>query len=327
MRRRDLLGRLAAWPLAAPVGAYGQPRVPVVGFVGIASREADANLLEPFRQGLKERGYVEGRTVRLEPRYSDGDIDKAQQQFLELAAIPVDVFLAPGPAAARTLARVTRIPVVAIGLPDLESLPGLYASQKRPGGSVTGFSAFGEEMSAKRIQLLKDALPGLKTVGVMHNATDPTFNAWGEQTIEGARRQGLAAIGLGLRAPSKGAVTEAIGRLREGGGTALIIVRDFMTSKLTADICELGAAAGIAVVGSEAWTAEAGALLSYGPDIADVSRLAAGYVDRILKGEKPSDLPIQFATKFDFVVNLRTAKRLGLTIPPVALARADRTIE
>jgi len=324
MRRRDLLCGLMAWPAAA----HGQQqRIAVVGFVGVASKEADANVLEPFRQGLKDLGYVEGRTLRLETRYSDGDIDRAQRQFVELATIPVDVFLAPGPAAARTLARTTKIPVVAIGLPDLQSMPGLYASLKRPGGSVTGFSAFGEEMSAKRLQLLKDALPGLKTVGVMHNATDPTFNAWGEQTIEGARRQGLEAIGLGLRAPSKEAVAEAIRRLREGGGTAVIVVRDFMTAKLTDDICELGAAAGVAVVGSQAESAEAGALLSYGPDIADVARLAAGYVDRILKGEKAGDLPIQFATKFDFVVNLRTAKRLGLTIPPVALVRADRTIE
>jgi len=318
MRRRVLLGGLLAWPAAA----HGQPRIPVVGFVGVASKEADAAILEPFRQGLKDRG-----TLRLETRYSDGDIDRAQRQFAELAAIPVDVFLAPGPAAARTLARTTKIPVVAIGLPDLQSMPGLYASLKQPGGSVTGFSAFGEEMSAKRLQLLKDVLPGLSTVGVMHNATDPTFNAWGEQTIDGARRQGLAAIGLGLRAPSKEAVADAFRRLREQGGTAAIVVRDFMTAKLTDDICELGAAAGIAVIGAQAETAEAGALLSYGPDLADVSRLAAGYVDRILKGEKPGDLPIQFATKFDFVVNLRTAKRLGLTIPPVALVRADRTIE
>ena len=323
MRRRDLLGGLSAWPIAA----YGQPRIPVVGFVGVASREADATVLDPFRQGLKDLGYVEGRTLRLETRYADGDIERAQKQFAELAALPVDVFLAPGPAAARTLARMTKIPVVAIGLPDLQSLPGLYADLKRPGGSVTGFSSFGEEMSAKRLQLLKDTLPGLKTVGVLHNATDPTFNSWGEQTIEGARRQGLDGIGLGLRQPTKEAVAEAINRLREQGGTAVIVVRDFMTAKLTDDICELGAAAGIAVVGSQAEVAEAGALLSYGPDTADVARLAAGYVDRILKGEKAGDLPIQFATKFDFVVNLRTAKRLGLTIPTVALVRADRTIE
>lgn len=314
---------MAAWPIVA----HGQQRIPVVGFVGVASEAADANVLGPFRRGLAELGYVEGRTLRLETRYADGDIDLAQKQFAELAALPVDVFLAPGPAAARTLARTTKIPVVAIGLPDLESMPGLYASLKRPGGSVTGFSAFGEEMSAKRIQLLKDALPGLKTVGVMHNGTDPTFNAWGEQTIEGARRQGLGAIGLGLQAPSKEAVADAIRRLREAGGTAVIVVRDFMTAKLTDDICGLGAAGGFAVVGSQAEFAEAGALLSYGPDIADVARLAAGYAHRILKGEKPGDLPIQFATKFDFVVNLKTAKRLGLAIPPVVLARADRLIE
>jgi putative ABC transport system substrate-binding protein len=325
MRRRDFLGALAAWPLAA----HGQQRsrIPVVGFVGVASEAVDRFLLEPFRRGLADAGYVEGRTLRLEARYADGDIDRAQAQFAELVAIPVDVFLAPGPAAARSIARATSIPVVTIGLPDVQSVPGLFASLTRPGGSVTGFSAFGEEMSAKRIQFLKEALPGLRAIGVMHNATDPTFDAWGKQTIEDARRQGLEATGLGLSGPSKEAVAESFRRLREKGGTAVIVVRDFLTAKLTDDICELGAAAGIAVVGSQAEVAEAGALLSYGPDLADLARRAAGYVDRILKGEKAADLPIQLPTKFDFVVNLKTAKRLALMLPPLVIARADRLIE
>jgi putative ABC transport system substrate-binding protein len=325
MKRRDLLYGMAAWPLAA----HGQPtgRVPVVGFVGVASVAADTPLLEPFRRGLADLGYVEGRTLRVEARYSDGNIELAQKQFAELVAIPVDLFLAPGPAAARSIARATAIPVVAIGLPDLQSVPGLYASLQRPGGSVTGFAAFGEEMSAKRIQLLKEALPGLRTIGVMHNATDPTFNAWGQETIADARRQGLEAIGLGLAGPSTDAVAQSLRGLREKGGTAVIVVRDFMTAKLTDDICELGAAAGIAVVGSQAETAAAGALFSYGPDLADLSRRAAGYADRILKGQKPGDLPIQLPTKFDFVVNLQTARRLGLTIPPLVIARADRLID
>lgn len=321
---------MAAWPLAA----HGQTlvqrtagRVPVVGFVGVASPAADAPLLEPFRRGLAELGHVEGRTIRVETRYSDGNIELAQKQFAELIALPVDLFLAPGPAAARSIARSTKIPVVAIGLPDLQSVPGLYDSLQRPGGSVTGFAAFGEEMSAKRIQLLTEALPGLKTIGVMHNATDPTFNAWGEQTTADARRQGLEAISLGLADASRDAVAQSLRGLRDKGGTAVIVVRDFMTAKLMDDICALGAADGIAVVGSQAEAAEAGALLSYGPDLGDLSRRAAGYADRILKGQKAADLPIQLPTKFDFVVNLQTAKRLGLTIPPLVAARADRLID
>jgi putative ABC transport system substrate-binding protein len=328
MRRRDLLGGIAAWPLAA----HGQQpasggRIPVVGFVGIASAAVDAFLLEPFRRALRDLGYVEGRTLRLETRYADGDIERAQAQFAELVALPVDVFLTPGPAAARTVVRMTAIPVVAIGLPDLQSVPGLYASLTRPGGSVTGFSAFGEEMSAKRIQLLKEALPGLKALGVLHNATDPTFNAWGERTIADARGQGLEAIGLGLSTPSKDAVVESFRRLRDRGGTAVVVVRDFLTAKLTEDICEIGAASGVAVVGSQAELAQAGGLFSYGPDIADLARRAANYVDRILKGEKAAELPIQLPTKFELVVNLRTAKRLGLSMPPLVLARADGIIE
>jgi putative ABC transport system substrate-binding protein len=329
MKRRVLIGGMvAAWPfLARGQQPAGGNRIRLVGFVGVASEAADASLLMPFRRALADLGYVEGRTLRLEARYADGDIERAQAQFAELVKLPVDVFLTPGPAAARTVVRLTSIPVVAIGLPDRQSVPGLYDSLTRPGGSVTGFSAFGEDMSAKRIQLLKEALPGAKVLGVMHNATDPTFSAWGAQTIADAQGQGLQAIGLGLTAPSKEAVAESFRRLREQGGTAVIVVRDFLTARLTDDICETGATNGIAVIGAQAEFALAGGLFSYGPDVADLSRRAAGYVDRILKGEKAADLPIQLPTKVDLVVNLRTAKRLGLSIPPLVLARAELLIE
>jgi putative ABC transport system substrate-binding protein len=182
-------------------------------------------------------------------------------------------------------------------------------------------------MSAKTVELVKEALPGLKVVGVIHNATDPTFSAWGEQTIEAARRQGLETVTMGLTAPSQEAVADNFRRLRERGGTAAIVVRDFMTARLTDDICRIAASNGVGVVGSQAEFAQAGGLFSYGPDVADLARRAAGYVVRILKGEKAADLPIQLPTKFDLVVNLTTAKQLGLTIPQIVLARADRLLE
>jgi len=192
---------------------------------------------------------------------------------------------------------------------------------------VTGFSAYGEELSAKRIQMLKEVLPGLKVLGVLHNATDPTFRNWGEQTMADAKKQGLEPLRLGLTSPSVAAAEEHIGKLRAAGGGAVIVIRDFLTSTLMEDICRGGAQARIAVIGEHSDFARAGALFSYGADIADLFRRAAGYVDRILKGEKPGELPIQLPTKFELVINQRTARTLSLAIPEALLARADETIE
>ena len=245
----------------------------------------------------------------------------------EFAAIPVDVLFAPGPAAARAAVRKTKIPVVAIALPAVQSDPELFQSLARPGGSLTGFSAFGEEMSAKRIAMLKEILPGLTKLGVMHNATDPTFSAWGDQTMADTKKFGIEPIRAGLSAPTSAQVTEQIRKLADAGGTAMIVIRDYMTSAMINDICRIGTEMKIAVIGEQAEFAQAGALFSYGADIVDLSRRAAGYVDLILKGQKPAEMPIQLPTKFEMVVNVKTARALGLAIPPTILVFADQTIE
>ena len=245
----------------------------------------------------------------------------------EFAALPVDVLFAPGPAAARAAVRKTRIPVVAIALPAVQSDPELFQSLARPGGTLTGFSAFGEEMSAKRIAMLKEILPGLTKLGVMHNATDPTFSAWGDQTMADTEKQGIKPIRAGLTAPTTAQVTEQIGKLVEAGGTAMIVIRDYMTAAMINEICRVGAEMKVAVIGEQAEFAQAGAVFSYGADIADLARRAAGYVDQILKGQKPSEMPIQLPTKFELVVNLKAARALGLTIPPTILVLTDQVIE
>jgi putative ABC transport system substrate-binding protein len=330
MRRREFIGFLGGTVSAWPLRAYSQQamrsqRLPTVGFVGFASQAVDDQNVVPFREGIKALGYTEGRTIAIEVRNAEGDPARGQALISELAALPVDVFLAPGPASTRAIVRMTAIPVVAVALPAKQSEPELFSSLARPGGSLTGFSAFGEEMSAKRIEMLKEVMPSLKTLGVMHNVTDPTFSAWGEQTMADARRLGIEPVRVGL---SSGAVVvEQVRKLSEMGGTAMIVIRDYMTAALMDDICRAGADARIAVVGEQGESARAGALFSYGAEQADLFRRAAGYVDRILKGEKAGDLPIQLPTKFELIVNLKTARLLGLDMPPSIIVRAEEVIE
>jgi putative tryptophan/tyrosine transport system substrate-binding protein len=302
-------------------------RIPIVGFVGFATAEVDNATLEPFRKELANLGYIEGRNIVVDARSTGGDVTRGLALLDELIARPVDVLLSPGPAAARAIVRKTKIPVVAVALPAVQSDPDLFQSLARPGGSLTGFAAFGEEMSSKRIEMLKEILPGLKKLGVMNNATDPTFSAWGAQTMMEARTADIEPVRLGLTAASPAAVAEQFKVLADAGGTAVVVIRDYMTAAMQNEICRLGMEMKIAVIGQQGEFARAGALLSYGADIGDLFRRAAGYVDLILKGQKPADMPIQLPTKFELIVNLKTARALGLAVPPTILVLTDEIIE
>ncbi len=328
MNRREFIkltgGVAASWPLAARAQ---HQRIPIVGFVGFANADVDGVTVGAFREALVGLGHVEGRTVIVNARSADGDVARGHAMIEELVALPVDVFLAPGQAAARAIVRKTNIPVVAVALPAVQSDPELFQSLARPGGTVTGFSAFGEEISAKRIEMLKEIIPDLKKLGVMHNATDPTFSAWGSQTMADARAAGIEPVRLGLSAPSAVQLTERIKHLADDGGTAMIVIRDFLTAAMMKDICLIAADMRIAVIGEHAEIARAGALFSYGADLADLFRRAARYVDNILKGRNPAEMPIQLPTKFELVANVRVARALGLTFPPTILVLTDQLIE
>ncbi|MDN5000423.1 ABC transporter substrate-binding protein [Bradyrhizobium sp. GCM10027634] len=326
MRRRDFLGSLGIAAIS-PRMAFAQRRVPVVGFVGFATPEIDNATLIPFRKAMAGLGYVEGRDVVIDARSTGGDVSRGLMLIDELVAKRVDVLLSPGPAAARAIVKKTDIPVVAVALPAVQSDPELFQSLARPGGSLTGFAAFGEEMSAKRIEMIREIVPTLKTIGVLNNATDPTFNAWGAQTMLEARRAGVEPVQLGLTNASPAAVAEQFNLLSGAGGSAVIVIRDYMTAAMQNEICRIGIETKIAVIGQQSEFARAGALFSYGADIGDLFRRAAAYVDLILKGQKPADMPIQLPTKFELAVNLKTARVLGLTIPPTILVLADEVIE
>jgi putative ABC transport system substrate-binding protein len=327
MRRRDALALLGLLSAVSRSIAQMGGRLPAVSFVGFGSEEADRATLSALRTGLKEQGHVEGQTILLDARHAAGDLRMANQYILEMVSRPVDVFVAPGPASTRSLRLATQIPIVAIGLPAEVGDHGLFASRAKPGGTVTGFSYFGEELAAKRIEVLREVLPNLSMLGILHNVTDPVFRDWGIQTETTARAQGLRTLRLGLNSLSPDDVTRLLQTLREQGGEAVIVIRDFLTHTMADAIARTAASLGLAVVAEQARLVEAGALMSYGADIPDLFRRAAVYVDRIIKGEKAADLPIQLPRKFELVVNLKTARTLGLEIPPALLAQADEVVE
>jgi putative ABC transport system substrate-binding protein len=192
---------------------------------------------------------------------------------------------------------------------------------------VTGLSNYGEQLAAKRVQLLKETIPGLSAVAVIHNATEPQFNRWGVETAAELRSQGLQAMQLGLTSASGESIAVSLKEARGRGISAAIVVRDFLTSSLVGTIAGIARELGIAVIAEERRYAEAGALMSYGVDTGDLFRRAAGYVDKIIRGEKAADLPIELPTRFELVINLTTARTLGLALPQSILLRADEVIE
>jgi ABC-type uncharacterized transport system substrate-binding protein len=327
MRRREFLGILGMSAALPPAAIAQQQRIPIVGFVGFATPEVDTATLVPFRRAMADLGYVEGRSIIIDARSSGGDVGRGLTLIDEFVSKPVDVLLSPGPAAARAIVKRTKIPVVAVALPAVQSDPDLFQSLARPGGSLTGFAAFGEEMSAKRIEMLQEILPGLKKLGVMNNATDPTFSAWGAQTMQEARTAGIEPVRLGLTAASPAAIAEQFTVLADAGGNAMIVIRDYMTAAMQNEIGRIGTEMKIAVIGEQGEFARAGALFSYGADIGDLFRRAAGYIDLILKGQKPADMPIQLPAKFELIVNRRTARMLGLEFPAAMLLLSDEVIE
>jgi putative ABC transport system substrate-binding protein len=324
--RRDLFAALAGCAVA-PRG-LAQPSPPVVFLMALATRESDAKSVAAFREGMHELGQVEGRSYLLVERYAQGDFARAEAMLREPMARPVAVYLTPGPAAARLVLRLTKTaPIVSAGLHPRGGQTDLFASLARPGGVVTGVSNFGEELAAKRVQLLKDMMPRLTTVGVVHNTTDPVFRDWGEETEGEVRTQGLRAVRVGLRSPSVNDMERALRQARAQGVEAIVVVRDFLTSSLHRSIAAASLDIGLASVAEERRYPEAGALMSFGASDRDQFRSAARYVDRMLKGSVPADLPIEQPTRFELVINRSTAKKLGLPMPQAVLLRADEVIE
>ena len=325
--RRELLaalgGAVAAWPLAAHAQ---QPVLPVVGFIRTTSADDSVKLVEAFRRGLGEAGYVEGRNVVIEYRYAQGQIDRLPALAADLVARRVAVLAATGGTVSARAAKAatSTIPVV-FTTGDDPVKAGLVASLSRPGGNVTGVSVFTARLGAKRLALLHELIPAATTIAVLLNPKNPDSEDEAKDVLEAARALGVQI--LVLHAGSENEIDDAFTKMVEQRIGALMLGADTFFTSQRARIATLSTYLRIPTADSVREFPEAGGFASYGASLAGVYRQAGVYVARILKGDKPADLPVLLPTAFEFVINLKTAKTLGLEVPPDVSARADEVIE
>ena len=328
MRRRDfmtLLGSGAAltWPLAASAQQAGKPAT--VGYLAANSEAADRSRHAAFAQRLAELGWVEGRNVRIESRWADGAIERAIEIAPELVQLNVDVIVTGGDAYVIAAKRATTtIPIVFASAGDPVG-NGLVESLARPGGNVTGLSIQLTETVGKRLGLLREVVPALSRLAILFNAMDKQVHPELDATQSAARALGLNVVEYGIRHGEED-LAPAIEPLR-GRADALYVCLDPFIVTNAARINALALAARLPVMHGIRQNTLAGGLISYGPDFPDMSRRTAEIVDKILRGAKPADIPVEQPTKFDLVINLKTAKALGLDVAPTLLSRADEVIE
>jgi len=326
VRRREfitLLGGVAVgWPLAA--STQTQAKIPRVGCVFPGTPMASTHLLEAFRQRLRELGHVEGQTILLEIRWAEGRIERMPELVAELVGLKVDALVATTSPAAVAAKNATQTVPIVMAANDPVGL-GLVASLSRPGGNVTGLSYFNEAIIGKRLELLKELVPGLARVGVLMNSQYPITPILWKQTEVAAKGLGVALEVLELRGLED--FEAAFATAKQRNAQALLDQGDPLIFSYRSRITALAASNRLPAMHALRELPDAGGLMSYGPSQVLLYRGYATFVDKILKGAKPADLPVEQPTKFELVINLKTAKALGLTIPPSLLARADELIE
>ena len=309
----------------AVVEAQQTKRVPRIGYLSSNSLGAMSTRTEAFRQGLRELGYVEGKNIVIEYRYAEGKIDRLPDLAAELVRLNVDVLVSGGGNSA-TLAlkqATTLIPVVMMFGSDPVAA-GIVSSLARPGGIVTGLTSITGDLSGKRLELLTETILKLSRVAVLYDSGDPAKIAEFKETQIAAGGLGVQIQSLEVRSTQE--IERAFKSTTSWKANALIVLQTVITSGNHKQIAELATKNRLPTMFSESQFIETGGLMSYGPSYNDLSRRAAVYVDKILKGAKPADLPVEQPKKFEFIINLKTAKQIGLTIPPNVLARADKII-
>jgi putative tryptophan/tyrosine transport system substrate-binding protein len=327
MTRAAVLSILVAVVMLAfaVIAEAQQPtKISRIGYLGGGSPSSNPARIEAFRQGLRELGYIEGKNIVVEYRYAEGKADGGRELAAELARLKVDVIVTTGPTVTRAAKEATvTIPIVMTNDNDPVG-NGFVASLARPGGNVTGLSSLARELGGKRLELLKEIVPRLSRVAVLGTSTSPG-NAQNLKELELAAGELAVKLQyLDILAPKD--IETAFGAVRKGRTEAIHVLDSPVFGPQRTQIVGLAVKSRLPAIYHRSGFVEAGGLMSYGVS-SDMDRRAATYVDKILKGAKPADLPVEQPTKFEFIINLKAAKQIGLTIPPNVLVRADRVIK
>ena len=314
-----------AAPFASAIELHDK-KMPRIGYLSIATAERDSDWLGAFRQGLKELGYIEGKNIAIDVRHAAGYIERLAPLAVELAKLKIDVFVVYGaPAAVHAAQKAdSKAPIVMTVAAD-PVRNGLVASLARPGGNVTGYSDLHDGMVSKRLQMLKEIAPGVTRVAVILNPATPHALPQFEALKIAAAGLGITVIAMPVSSPAPGEIARAYAALGSPRPGALMIIPDGTIDRAAATAFALEHR--LPAIGTVKEWAEAGFFMSYGTSFADLWRRSATYVDKIIKGAKPGELPIEQPTKFELVINMKTAKLLGLKIPKSILVQADKVIE
>jgi ABC-type uncharacterized transport system substrate-binding protein len=326
IRRREFISRLCgaavAWPLAAR--AQQSVKLRTIGFSGQSTRSAESELVAAFTQRLRELGWIEGRTITLEYRWSEGRAERFVQIAAEFVRLKVDVIVTSGTPQVLAAKQTTSVIPIVFARTGDPVANGLVASLARPGGNVTGLSSQVDDLAGKRLELLREVVPGLRRVAILANVGNPFSVMELGEGQAAARTLGLEFDALEIRrAEDIVPAFEAI----KGRVEAIYVCPDGLVdaNKIRNNTSAMGARLPTMYAYRE--YVEAGGLMSYGPNLPDLYRRSADYVDKILRGAKPGDIPVEQPTKFDLIINLTTAKALGFELPPTLIARADEVIE
>jgi ABC-type uncharacterized transport system substrate-binding protein len=325
VKRREFITLLGGATMAWPFTAHAQQtKPPIIGFMGESTAEGQRRWVAAFVRRLGERGWSEGRNVTIEYRWAEGHNERFAEIVTELVRLKVDVVVTQGTPAVLAAKQATSIIPVVFAIAGNPVANGLVASLARPGGNVTGLTNQTADLAGKRIELLREIVPGLRRLAILANVDNPSVVLDLREVHAAAATLGLTVVTADIRQTSDiaGAFAALAGR-----ADALYVAGDPLVTTNRTRLAILAAAARLATIHPNRENVVAGGLLSYGPNLEDLHRRAADFVDKILRGAKPADLPVEQPTKYDFAINLITATALGLDVPPTLLARADEVIE